>query len=63
VTVDSGFVGGFITDGGAHMTVTYAFSTRESIALIVSASIVAASACYWIAQIAGVIEMLRLAYG
>lgn len=38
-------------------------STRELIALAVSAVIVVANAIYWIVQIAGVREMLKMAYG
>jgi hypothetical protein len=40
-----------------------AMDIRERIALVVSSAIVLVSTCYWIAQIVGVIEMLRLAYG
>ncbi len=36
---------------------------RELVALIVSGSVVVVTLCYWIAQIAGVMEMLKLAYG
>jgi hypothetical protein len=39
------------------------FSTREKVALGASAAILLASIVYWIVQIAGVIEMLQLAYG
>lgn len=42
---------------------TPAMAVRERIALIVSGAIVVASVCYWIIQVVGVIEMLRLAYG
>jgi hypothetical protein len=38
-------------------------STREKVAAGVSAVVVVAIVIYWIAQIAGVIEMLKLAYG
>jgi hypothetical protein len=38
-------------------------SRREKVALSVSAVIVLATAIYWITQIAGVYEMLKLAYG
>ncbi|HEY8537348.1 MAG TPA: hypothetical protein VIL28_00695 [Steroidobacteraceae bacterium] len=38
-------------------------STQEKIALAVAGGILIAIAIYWITQIIGVIEMLRLAYG
>jgi hypothetical protein len=38
-------------------------STREKVAAGVSAVVVIAIVIYWITQIAGVIEMLKLAYG
>jgi hypothetical protein len=38
-------------------------STREKIAAGVSGALVLAIVVYWITQIAGVVEMLRLAYG
>ena len=38
-------------------------STREKVAAGVSAAIVLATVIYWITQIAGVMEMLELAYG
>lgn len=38
-------------------------STREKIAVAVSGGILLAVVVYWITQIFGVIEMLRLAYG
>lgn len=41
----------------------HAMDLRERVALIVSSAILLVSACYWIVQVAGVIEMLRLAYG
>ena len=38
-------------------------STREKVAAAVSAAILVAGGIYWIVQIAGVIETLKLAYG
>lgn len=38
-------------------------STQEKVALSVSAVIVVATIIYWITQIAGAYEMLKLAYG
>jgi hypothetical protein len=38
-------------------------STQEKIAAAVSAAILLAGSVYWIVQIAGVIETLKLAYG
>ncbi|HVF15313.1 MAG TPA: hypothetical protein VNA21_00320 [Steroidobacteraceae bacterium] len=38
-------------------------STQEKVAAGVSAIVLLAIAIYWITQIAGVIEMLKLAYG
>jgi len=38
-------------------------ATREKVALGASIAIVVATVVYWITQIAGVIEMLKLAYG
>jgi hypothetical protein len=38
-------------------------STREKVAIGISAAIVLATVIYWITQIAGVVEMLNLAYG
>lgn len=38
-------------------------STREKVALAVSGGILLAIVIYWITQIVGVIEMLKLAYG
>jgi hypothetical protein len=37
--------------------------TREKVALCISATIVLVSVVYWITQIAGAYEMLKLAYG
>jgi hypothetical protein len=36
---------------------------RELVAIVVSGTVLAVSAIYWIVQVLGVIEMLRLAYG
>ena len=38
-------------------------STREKVAAGVSAAVVLVTMVYWITQIAGVVEMLKLAYG
>ena len=38
-------------------------STQEKVALSVSAVIVVATVIYWITQISGAYEMLKLAYG
>jgi len=38
-------------------------STREKIALGVSGAILLTTVVYWVLQIAGVLETLRLAYG
>jgi hypothetical protein len=38
-------------------------STQEKVAAGVSAAMLVAIVIYWITQIAGVIEMLKLAYG
>lgn len=45
------------------MSAVVTLSSREKIALGVSGAIVLATAVYWIVQITGVIETLRLAYG
>jgi hypothetical protein len=37
--------------------------TREKIAAVISAAIVVTAVVYWIVQIKGVMEMLKLAYG
>lgn len=42
---------------------SHQWSAQEKVAFAVSAGIVLAAIVYWIVQIAGVIEMLRLAYG
>jgi len=42
---------------------TRTIDIRERIARLASGAVIVASICYWIAQIVGVIEMLRLAYG
>jgi hypothetical protein len=39
------------------------FSTREKIAAAVSGAIILGAIIYWIVQIVGVIEILKLAYG
>lgn len=39
------------------------FSTREKIAIGASAAIVLGAVVYWVVQIAGVLEILELAYG
>jgi len=45
------------------MTAEKKFDTREKIAALVSAVITVAAVVYWIIQIAGVIEMSKLASG
>ena len=45
------------------MTTQKSFDTREKIALAVGAAILIVSVIYWVNQILGVMEMLRLAYG
>jgi hypothetical protein len=45
------------------MATPNSFDIREKIALGVSAVIVVASIVYWISQVVGALEMLRLAYG
>jgi hypothetical protein len=47
----------------ANGTTPSTFDTREKIALGISAVIVVASIVYWISQVMGALEMLRLAYG
>ncbi len=39
------------------------FGTQETVAAVVSAAIVLTAVVYWIVQIKGVMEMLKLAYG
>jgi hypothetical protein len=48
---------------GSAMTEPAKTSTREKIAIVVSAAIVVSSIIYWIIQIAGVMEELKKAYG
>jgi hypothetical protein len=38
-------------------------STQEKVAVAVSAAILLVAAVYWIVQVVGVIETLKLAYG
>jgi hypothetical protein len=38
-------------------------STQEKVAVATAAGILVATVIYWIVQIVGVIEMLKLAYG
>ena len=45
------------------MTPSRSFDRQERIALAISGTIVASSIVYWIVQVLGVIEMLKLAYG
>jgi|GEM_PF-2147941 hypothetical protein len=45
------------------MTKTSTLDNRERAALIISGSVLVVTAIYWITQILGVIEMLKLAYG
>jgi hypothetical protein len=46
-----------------HMNEQRKLSTLEKVAAGVSAVVLVAIVIYWITQIAGVIEMLKLAYG
>lgn len=46
-----------------HMTTTRSFDRKELTALIISVGVLIAIGCYWVAQVLGVIEMLKLAYG
>jgi hypothetical protein len=46
-----------------QMSVERRYPVRELTAIIVSGVVIIASLCYWVAQVIGVIEMLRLAYG
>ncbi len=39
------------------------FSTREKIAAVASGAIIIGAIIYWIVQIIGVMEILKLAYG
>ena len=45
------------------MTPPKTLDTREKIALTVGAAILVVSVIYWVNQILGVMEMLKLAYG
>jgi hypothetical protein len=45
------------------MNASRKLSTQEKVAAVVSGGIIVAMVIYWITQIIGVIEMLRLAYG
>lgn len=45
------------------MTASRPLDRQQRVALTISGSIVGISLVYWIAQILGVIEMLKLAYG
>lgn len=45
------------------MAKTSTLDTRQLVALIISGGVLAVTAIYWITQILGVIEMLKLAYG
>jgi hypothetical protein len=45
------------------MATQKSFDTREKIAITVGAAILIASVIYWVNQILGVMEMLKLAYG
>jgi len=45
------------------MTSPKTFDTREKIALTVGTVILVVSVIYWVNQILGVMEMLKLAYG
>jgi hypothetical protein len=45
------------------MATQKSFDAREKIALTVSAAILIVSVVYWVNQILGVMEMLKLAYG
>ncbi|HEY8540715.1 MAG TPA: hypothetical protein VIL28_17765 [Steroidobacteraceae bacterium] len=45
------------------MTKTSALDARQLAALLISGGVLVVTAIYWITQILGVIEQLKLAYG
>ncbi len=45
------------------MSASSPMSTQEKVAIAAAGGILVASLIYWITQVVGVIEMLRLAYG
>ena len=47
----------------AAMSKETSLSTREKIAAVVSGAIILGAIIYWIVQIIGVMEILKLAYG
>jgi hypothetical protein len=47
----------------AVMTNGTTLSTREKVAAIISGAIIIGAIIYWIVQIIGVMEILKLAYG